>query len=137
MDPLKSIGRIAASGMRAQGERLKVVAENVANSGSTSTEPGGDPYRRKTVSFAAMVDRASGATGVRVSAVGRDMGEFKKLYDPSHPAADDRGYVKTPNVNTLVEMGDMREATRSYEANTSMFENGRAMMSRLVDLLRG
>ncbi|MGY6704341.1 flagellar basal body rod protein FlgC [Roseinatronobacter sp.] len=136
MDPLSSIGKVAASGMRAQGERLKVVAENVANAGSTGTRPGADPYQRKTLAFEEMVDRNSGASMVRISELGRDRAPFGREYDPAHPAADAEGYVKTANVNPLLEMSNMREASRSYEANLNMFEAGRQMRSQILDLLR-
>ncbi len=136
MDPLSSIGLVAASGMRAQGERLKVVAENVANAGSTGTRPGADPYQRKTLAFEEMVDRNSGASLVRVAELGRDRAPFGREYDPAHPAADAEGYVKTANVNPLLEMSNMREASRSYEANLNMFEAGRQMRAQILDLLR-
>ena len=136
MNPLKSILSIAASGMRAQGERLKVISENVANANSLGTNPGEDPYRRKSVSFAEMVDRESGASMVEVKGIARDKAEFTKVYDPSHPAADDTGYVKGTNVNSLIEMSNMREASRSYEANLNMFEAGRRMRNQIIDLLK-
>ncbi len=136
MDPLKSITSIAASGMRAQGERLKVVSENVANASSTGTTPGADPYRRKTISFEEMMDRDSGATMVGIGQIGRDQSEFTLLHDPAHPAADEHGMVKMPNVNSLLEMSNMREASRSYEANMNMFDAGRRMRSQMLDLLK-
>ncbi|MCE0503864.1 flagellar basal body rod protein FlgC [Roseivivax sp. GX 12232] len=136
MDPLKSITAIAASGMRAQGTRIKVVAENVANADTRGTTPGADPYRRKTVSFSEMVDRPSGSSMVEVSNVGRAEGDFNMVHDPSHPAADGDGFVKVPNVNTFIEMADLREASRSYEANMNMFEAGRRMRNRVLDLLK-
>lgn len=136
MDPLRSIGSVASSGMRAQGERLKVVAENVANASSTGTAPGADPYQRKTLAFEEMVDRDSGASMVRITALGRDQAPFGKNFDPAHPAADAEGFVKTPNVNPLLEMSNMREASRSYEANMNMFEAGRRMRGQILDLLR-
>ncbi len=136
MDPLQSIGAVAASGMRAQGERLKVVAENVANAGSTGATPGADPYQRKTLAFEEMIDRNTGASMVRISALGRDRAPFGREYDPAHPAADAEGYVRTANVNPLLEMSNMREASRSYEANLNMFEAGRRMRGQILDLLR-
>ena len=135
MDPLKSITTVAASGMRAQGERLKVVSENVANANSLGSSPGAEPYRRKTISFEESVDREMGVSKVDVSDIGRDMSEFELSYDPSHPAADENGYVKISNVNTVMEMANMREAARSYEANMNMFEAGRRMRSQILDLL--
>ena len=136
MDPLRSISAVAASGMHAQGERLKVVAENVANAGSTGTAPGAEPYRRKTLAFEEMIDRDSGVSMVRVAALGRDLSAFGRDYDPAHPAADAEGFVKTSNVNPLLEMSNMREASRSYEANMNMFEAGRQMRRQVLDLLR-
>lgn len=136
MDPLRSISTVASSGMRAQGERLKVVAENVANASSTGTTPGADPYQRKTLAFEELLDRDSGASMVRITALGRDQAPFGKNFDPAHPAADAEGFVKTPNVNPLLEMSNMREASRSYEANMNMFEAGRRMRGQILDLLR-
>jgi flagellar basal-body rod protein FlgC len=136
MDPLSSISAIAASGMRAQGERLKIVSENVANADSTGNAPGADPYRRKTLAFEEMLDRELGASMVRVEQIGRDDSPFTLVHDPAHPAADARGMVKMPNVNPILEMSNMREASRSYEANMNMFEAGRKMRNQMIDLLR-
>jgi len=136
MDPLGSISLIAGSGMRAQTERMRVIAENVANADVTGTTPGADPYRRKTVTFGQMIDPGTGSELVRVDRVGRDMSEFPVRYDPAHPAADEAGFVKRSNVSSIIEMSNMREATRSYEANMAMFEAGRGMRSRLLDMLR-
>jgi len=136
MDPLKSIVMIAASGMRAQGERLKVVSENVANANSMGTTPGADPYRRKTISFEEVMDRQSGISMVQVGDVGRDDTEFTLEYDPAHPAANETGFVKRSNVNPIIEMSNMREASRSYEANMNMFEAGRMMRRQMIDLLK-
>ncbi|WP_323765217.1 flagellar basal body rod protein FlgC [Marinovum sp.] len=136
MDLLKSILTVAASGMQAQGERLKVVSENVANANSTGAAPGADPYRRKTITFQEMLDRDAGTSGVAVAEIGRDTTEFQLRYDPAHPAADTDGFVKVSNVNTIIEMANMREASRSYQANLNMFETGRSMRSQLLDLLK-
>lgn len=136
MDSLKSILSIAASGMRAQGERIKVISENVANANSLGATAGEDPYQRKTVSFSEMVDKKTGASLVEIKDVGRDKTGFTEIYDPSHPAANDLGYVKGTNVNPLVEMANMREASRSYEANLNMFESGRRMRMQMIDLLK-
>ena len=136
MDSLKSISAIAASGMRAQSERLRIVSENVANSSSTAEEAGGDPYRRKTVSFGSTIDPTTGAAMVELSKIGEDSSGFRSRYDPAHPAADENGYVKLPNVNPLIEMSNMREAARSYETNLSMLENASEMRSLLIDLLK-
>ena len=136
MDPLKSISAIAASGLRAQGTRIKVVAENIANADTLGTEPGADPYRRKTVAFAELIDHDTGNSSVEVAEVGRAAGTFDLRHDPSHPGADADGFVKVPNVNTFLEMADLREASRSYEANMNMFEAGRRMRSKMLDLLK-
>lgn len=136
MDPLKSILSVAASGMRAQGERLKVVSENVANASSSGTTPGADPYRRKVISFEELVDRDSDVSRVQVADITRDTTEFELRYEPSHPAADKDGFVKVSNVQTMLEMSNMREASRSYEANLNMFEAGRRMRGQLLDLLK-
>lgn len=135
MDSLSLIGKIATSGLRAQGERMRVVSENVANANSTADEPGGDPYRRKVISFGELIADGSGVSQVEVADIERDMTDFTVRYEPSHPAADDSGYVKLPNVNPLIEMSNMREASRSYEANLTMLENARSMRNRLIDLL--
>jgi len=132
---LKSLD-ISASGMKAQGTRLRVISENVANAGSTALTPDGEPYRRKLVSFGAELDRQLGVDLVRVRRIGRDPSDFGQRYQPGHPAADGSGYVKTSNVNTLVEMADMREAQRSYEANLKVLQSSRTMLQRTIDLLR-
>jgi len=129
--------RISAAGMNVQSTRLRVVAENLANRDSTGNAPGADPYRRKTVTFSNAVDRATGEESVRVSRVGTDAAEFPTRYEPSHPAADAQGYVRTPNVNSFVEMMDMREANRSYSANLSVLETTRGMLNRTIEALRG
>ena len=136
MDPLKSIAQIAASGMQAQSSRLQIVAENVANADSTGSTPGAEPYRRKTISFEEMLDRDSGLSMVQVSEIGRDETPFTLRHDPAHPAADENGFVKVSNVSPILEMANMREASRSYEANMNMFEAGRKMRSQLLDLLK-
>lgn len=128
--------RISAAGMAAQSTRLRVVAENLANRDSTGEAPGADPYRRRTVTFANRLDRAIGAETVAVSRIGTAAGEFPTRYEPSHPAADARGYVKTPNVDSLVEVMDMREAQRSYSANLSVLETTRGMLTRAIEALR-
>lgn len=136
-DPLGATMKIAGAGLQAQATRLRVVAENLANADSTATTEGGDPYRRKTVSFDSTLDRATGAELVRVKRIGLDRSDFQLVYDPSHPAADEKGYVKRPNVQPLIEMMDMREAGRAFEASMNVIEQSRAMMNRVVDLLRG
>ncbi|MFQ5774572.1 MAG: flagellar basal body rod protein FlgC [Kiloniellaceae bacterium] len=132
---LKSLD-ISASGMKAQGTRLRVISENVANAGSTALTPQGEPYRRKLVTFGSTLDRQLGAELVEVTKVSRDPSEFGQRYQPGHPAADANGYVKTSNVNTLVEMADMREAERSYQANLRVLQASRNMLQRTIDLLR-
>ncbi len=128
--------RISAAGMAAQSTRLRVVAENLANRDSTGESPGADPYRRRTVSFANRMDRALGVQTVGVARIGTAPGEFPQRYEPGHPAADTRGYVKAPNVDSLVEAMDMREAQRSYSANLSVLETTRAMLTRAIEALR-
>jgi flagellar basal-body rod protein FlgC len=128
---------IAASGMKAQGTRMRVISENIANSESTSQTPGGEPYRRKVLTFKDMLDRATGADMVRVNKVMPDATDFTLKYDPSHPAANADGYVLTPNVNPLIEMADMREAQRSYEANLSVIQSTKTMLSHTLSLISG
>ncbi|KTQ95500.1 flagellar basal body rod protein FlgC [Aureimonas ureilytica] len=136
-DAISSALRIAASGLEAQSTRLRVVAENVANARSTGEGPGTDPYRRKTVTFTSEIDRLTGAEIVRVKDVGLDRSQFKSEYDPGNPAADGNGYVKMPNVSPLVEMADMREANRSYEANLQVVKQARELINLTIDLMRG
>jgi flagellar basal-body rod protein FlgC len=133
---LESALSIAASGMRAQGVRLKVVAQNIANASSTSDRTGGEPYRRKIVTFANVLDRELDAKLVEIKKIKEDPSQFNLVYDPSHPAANDKGFVQMPNVNALVEMMDMREAQRSYEANLNMIEASKRLMSQTIGLLR-
>jgi flagellar basal-body rod protein FlgC len=133
---LKTSQQIAAAGMRAQGTRLRVIAENLANANSTAPAPGEDPYRRQVVTFRNMMDRALGAESVEVNRVGRDNSDFQRRFEPSHPSADAEGYVLYPNVNVLVEMMDMREAQRSYEANLNALDAARSMIGQTIDLLR-
>ena len=128
--------RISAAGMQAQSMRLRVVAENLANRDSTGQSPGAEPYRRKTVSFANRLDRSLGARTVQVARIGTQPGELPQRFDPGHPAADARGYVRTPNVDSLVEVMDMREAQRSYSANLSVLEASRGMLARVIEALR-
>lgn len=134
--------RVSAAGLQAQSARLRVVAENLANKDSTGSSPGADPYRRKTVTFGAHVERGLAGSGgggvstVKVSRVGTAPGDFTETYDPAHPAADARGYVKRPNVDSMVEMMDMREAQRSYSANVSVLEVTRGMLTRIIETLR-
>lgn len=133
---LKSSIDTSASGLKAQSLRMRIIAENIANADSVARTPGGDPYRRKVASFEAQVDRASGATRVKVAGVESDQSAFTRVYQPGSPAADARGYVLTPNVNRLVETADMRAAQRSYEANLNAIEAARGLASRTIDLLK-
>lgn len=135
MDLMKSI-KISAAGMQVQGVRLKVIAENLANADSISPVAGGDPYRRKVVTFQNVLDRKLGADMVKVKNVGTDRSAFREKYDATNPAADANGYVKLPNVNPLVELMDMREAQRSYEANLRIVDVSKNMLTRTIDLLR-
>ena len=129
--------RIAAAGMKVQSQRLRVIGENIANSSTTAQGAGGEPYRRKLISFENVLDSNLGINTVRVANFTYDTAEFGKRYDPTHPAAGDDGYVLLPNVNALIEMADMREALRSYEANLSVVEAAKSMLQRTIDLLSG
>jgi flagellar basal-body rod protein FlgC len=134
MDFSKSM-TVAASGMRAQTERMKTIAENIANANSTSPVPGGDPYRRKVATIKAVFDRELGATVVETGKPVIDKSDFRSQYDPGNPNADNRGYVKLPNVDSLVEIMDMRETQRSYEADLSVMDASKQMLAKTVDLL--
>jgi flagellar basal-body rod protein FlgC len=135
MDFLKSIA-VAASGLKAQAGRMRVIAENIANADSTAPRPGADPYRRKIPTFRAAMDRELGANVVALGRVQPDTSDFQSKYEPGHPSADPSGYVKYPNVNSLIEMADMREAQRSYEANLNVIGATRRMLQRTIDILR-
>jgi flagellar basal-body rod protein FlgC len=137
MDPLDASLKILGSGIEAQSARLRILPENVANAQSTAKVAGGDPYRRKTVSFASELDRASGARLVHVNAPGVDKAPFTVEHDPGNPAADANGNVKLPNVNLLVELADMREANRSYEADLQVIKQTRDLLGMTIDLLKG
>ncbi|MCE7026699.1 flagellar basal body rod protein FlgC [Jiella avicenniae] len=136
IDPIVSSLKIASSGLSAQSTRLRVVSENIANANTTGDVAGADPYQRKTVTFASELDRLTGADLVKVSDVGRDQTAFVVEHDPGNPAANADGYVKMPNVNMLVEMADMREANRSYEANLQVVKQAREIINMTIDLLR-
>ena len=127
---------ISAAGMSAQGTRLRVVAQNLANQDTTGATPGAAPYRRKTVTFTDRMSQAAGTKLVEVSGIGTDPSAFPLRYDPSNPAANAQGYVKLPNVNSFIEMMDMREAERSYDANVSVMQATRSMLTRTIDLLK-
>lgn len=136
VDPLLASLRVAASGLEAQSMRMRIVSENLANAQSAGRTPGADPYRRKDVLFAAEMDRLSGAELVRIAGTRPDPSPFKLEYQPGHPAADAAGYVKMPNVNMIVELADMKQANRSYEANLQAVKQTRDMLSMTIDLLR-
>lgn len=135
MDLVKSM-KISAAGMQTQGTRLRVISENLANADSYAQGPGANPYQRKTVTFRNALDRTIGANTVRVHRIVPDKSEFETKYDPTHPAADAEGYIKTPNVKPLIELMDMREAERSYQANLNVVEVSKRMLQRTIDMLR-
>lgn len=136
MSSLSVTADVAVSGMKAQSERLRVISENMANAESVGITPGSDPYRRQMVTFKNYVDKSTGAEMVKVNQVVPDQSGFEKKYMPNHPAADANGYVAYPNVNPLVEMMDMKEAQRTYEANLSMVQTARSMNSKVLDILK-
>lgn len=127
---------VSASGMDAQTARLRVIAENIANEDTTGSSPGADPYRRKTITFESAMDQAAGTETVHVKNIGKDESDLPLKYDPANPAANAQGYVKLPNVNSFVEIMDMREAERSYSANLSVMQATRTMMNKTIDLLK-
>src|SRR5215471_15603720 len=131
----RSMG-IATSGLRAQAGRIKVISENIANADSTAPTAGADPYRRKVPTFSSALDRALDAKVVTLGKVATDRSDFRTKYEPSNPAADQTGYVKYPNVNSVVEMTDMRDAQRSYEANLNVIGATRRMIQRTLDILK-
>jgi len=135
MDFLKSM-MVAASGLRAQTGRMRVIAENIANAQSTGKTPGADPYQRRVPTFKTEFDRQMHVNIVTLGKIQNDETPFTPRYEPSHPAANEEGYVQMPNVNTLVETVDMREAQRSYEANLNVIDATRRMMQRTLDILR-
>ena len=135
MDFLKSIA-VAASGLRAQSGRMRIIAENIANTDSTAATPGADPYRRKIATFKSEIDRELGVPLVSMGRVQTDPSEFRIKHEPGHPNADENGNVKYPNVNALVEMTDMREAQRSYEANINVISASRRMIQRTIEILK-
>jgi flagellar basal-body rod protein FlgC len=127
---------IAASGLRAQAGRMRIISENIANADSTPSTPGADPYRRKVPTFQLEFDRALDANVVELGQPQPDKSDFRLKYEPGHPAADANGNVKYPNVNSMVEMTDMREAQRSYEANINVITATRRMLQRTIDILK-
>lgn len=135
MDILKAM-KISASGMKAQGFRMRVVAENLANADNMAAEPGGDPYRRKLVTFKNVLDRTMGVKTVNIDKVRPDTTDFERKYDPGHPAADAQGFVRMPNVKSMIEMMDMKQAQRTYEANLGVIQAAKNMLQKTIDLLR-
>ncbi len=134
-DLTKALG-ISSTGMQVQTVRLRVIAENIANQDTTGSSPGADPYRRKTVSFETRIDTALGTDTVRVKQIGRDKTDFALRFDPANPGASVEGYVKLPNVNSFVEIMDMRDAERSYSANLSVMQATRGMLTRTIEMLK-
>ena len=137
MNDFLSTLKIAATGLHAQSARMRVIAENLANADSAGKTPDEDPYRRKIPTFEAVMDRELGATTVKVGRVALDQSEFESRYEPGHPAADETGYVRYPNVTSLIETMDMREAQRSCEANLNVVTVTRQMLGSTLDILRG
>jgi flagellar basal-body rod protein FlgC len=135
MDLTKAM-TISARGMDAQTARLRVIAQNLANQDTTADTPGASPYRRKTVTFESKMDQAVGTETVRLKQISPDKSDFPLRYDPSHPAANAQGYVQTPNVNSFVEVMDMKEAQRSYSANLNVMQVSRSMLTRTIDMLK-
>ncbi|CAN7524007.1 MULTISPECIES: flagellar basal body rod protein FlgC [unclassified Devosia] len=136
MDFNTSIG-IAATGLHAQSARMRVIAENIANADSTASTPGGEPYRRRVPTFETVMNNELGGRVVTMGKLAYDQSDFNNRYEPGHPAADANGYVQYPNVNTLIETMDMREAQRSYEANLNVVSVTRQMLGQTLDILRG
>lgn len=136
MDDLSKTLHISAAGMRVQGTRLRITAENLANADSTAVSPDGQPYRRKVVTFRNALDRSLGADVVSVARISEDQSDFIRRYSPGHPAADAQGYILTPNVSPVLEMGDVRQAQRSYEANLNVIKSSKAMIQGTIDVLR-
>jgi flagellar basal-body rod protein FlgC len=135
MDFLKTMA-IAASGLRTQAGRMRVISENLANADSTPAKPGADPYRRKLPTFVSRLDRELGVQTIELGRTQTDKSDFRLKYEPGHPAADQNGNVKYPNVNSMIELTDMREAQRSYEANVNLITATRRMIQRTIDILK-
>jgi len=137
MNDFMSSLRVAATGLNAQSARMRVIAENLANADSGAKTPEEDPYRRRIATFNTVLNRESGGREVHVGRIAFDNSDFESRYEPGHPAADERGYVRYPNVNTLIEAMDLREAQRTYEANLNIVTATRQMVGRTIDILRG
>ncbi len=135
MDFLRSV-MIAASGLKAQSGRMRIISENIANADSTASTPGAAPYQRKLPSFKTRFDQELGAQLVEMGRIERDRTAFPTKYEPGHPAANAAGYVLQPNVNSLIEQMDLREAQRSYEANLGVIGATRRMVARTLEILR-
>jgi len=127
---------IASSGMKAQSDRLQVIAQNIANASSVGNTPNEMPYRRKTITFHNLMDREMNVERVKTKSIDTDSSAFKRRFEPNHPAADEEGYILTPNVNTMIEMVDMKEARRAYEANVNVIEMSKGMLQQTIGLLR-
>lgn len=136
LDPLQRSMRVAGAGLRAQAVRIQIVSENIANSHTTAQGPGEDPFRRKTVTFGDEVSRADGARYVGVKSIGRDASPFRIVRDPGNPAANEKGEVKMPNVDPILELSDLREANHDYQAGLQVVKQARDLFSMTVDLLR-
>lgn len=137
MADLSNIFQISNAALSAQSTRMRTIAENIANAATTPSTPDEKPYQRKVVTFRNELDRASGVSNVKVSGIVTDKAPFIREFNPSHPAADAQGYIQKPNVKTILETMDMRDAQRSYEANLNVFEAARSMLLRTIELLRG
>jgi flagellar basal-body rod protein FlgC len=135
MDFMKSLA-VASSGLRAQIGRMRVISENIANADSVAQTAGGDPYRRRIVTFSSELDRNLDANVVQIGPVQTDNSDFLVKHEPGNPAANAQGDVKYPNVNSLVEMSDLRDAQRSYEANLNVISATRRMLQRTIDILK-
>ena len=135
-DDLKVATMSSAAALRVQSQRLRIVSENIANANATASTAGGLPYVRKTISFKEAIDRVSGASTIQVNSIGTDRTPFRIEQNPGHPAADSSGNVKLPNVNPLIELSDMREAHRSYEANLQVIKQAREMLTELLELMK-
>lgn len=137
MDPLKASMGVSGSALALQSLRMRVISENIANAEVAPIKPGDEPYQRKYVSFASMVDRSSNVTSVRLDKIGSFGDEFRLVSNPGHMAADENGMVKMPKVDMFMEMADMRETIRSYEANLQSMKRARAMISMAIDMMKG
>ncbi len=135
MDLLKAM-QLSAAGLKVEEKRMRVVAENLANADNMASEPGGDPYRRQIITFKNVLDRSLGIKKVEVDKILTDNSKFEERYDPGNPAADAKGYVRMPNVKSMVELMDMKQAQRTYEANLNVIQAAKSMLQKTIDLLR-